>query len=443
MKSWFVTPLICLSLSSQASTLKLDDNLAYQLTESLTVEVGARLAGSPADARAVAWAEKNFRQLGYDKVWSEPFTMQYWERGSASLSVAAPFHQSLVLTALGGSVGTPFDGISTQVVMFDSLQDLQKAAPAQIKDKIVFINSPMAKDRLGSFYGQVVGARSRGAVEAAKLGAKAIIIRSVGTSSNRFAHTGIMRYDEDVQRIPAAAISVPDAQQLSKMLSINPELTLTLNMQNNLPGEVTSHNVIAEITGSKRPDEIVLISAHLDSWDEGTGALDDGAGVGLVMATGALLKQQQRPERTIRVVLFGNEEGGLIGARAYAAKHAATLDKHVFASESDFGAGRVWRFDTGFGEKALPFGQTILEKLAPLGIEAGNNKASGGPDVSVLKAQGVPVATLLQDGTDYFDYHHTPNDTLDKVDPEQLKQNLQAWLILTRLIANSDTDLRH
>lgn len=443
MKSWFVTTLLSISLSSQASTLKLDDNLAYQLTESLTVEVGARLAGSPADARAVAWAEKNFRQLGYDKVWSEPFTMQYWERGSASLSVAAPFHQSLVLTALGGSVGTPFDGISTQVVMFDSLQDLQKAVPAQVKDKIVFINSPMAKDRLGSFYGQVVGARSRGAVEAAKLGAKAIIIRSVGTSNNRFAHTGIMRYDEDVPRIPAAAISVPDAQQLSKMLSINSELTLTLNMQNNLPGEVTSHNVIAEITGSKRPDEIVLISAHLDSWDEGTGALDDGAGVGLVMATGALLKQQQQPERTIRVVLFGNEEGGLIGARAYAAKHAATLDKHVFASESDFGAGRVWRFDTGFGEKALPFGQKILEKLAPLGIEAGNNKASGGPDVSVLKAQGVPVATLLQDGTDYFDYHHTPNDTLDKVDPEQLKQNLQAWLILTRFIANSDTNLRH
>ncbi|MDX3774367.1 M20/M25/M40 family metallo-hydrolase [Chromatiaceae bacterium AAb-1] len=442
MKLWITTILLAAAFSARATTLSLDNNLAYQLTESLTVEVGARLAGSEADARAVAWAEKKFRQLGYDKVWSEPFTMQYWERGNASLTVSAPFHQSLVLTALGGSVGTPFDGISTQVVMFDSLQQLQQATAAQVKDKIVFINRGMTKDPSGSFYGQVVGARSRGAVEAAKLGAKAIIIRSVGTSTNRFAHTGIMRYEEGIPRIPAAAVSVPDALQLSKMLSINPELTLTLNMQTNLPGEVTSHNVIAEITGSEKPDEIVLISAHLDSWDEGTGALDDGAGVGLVMATGALLKKQGQPKRTIRVVLFGNEEGGLIGARAYAAKHAARLDKHVFASESDFGAGRIWRFDSGFGQQALPFAAEIQKKLSPLGIAAGNNEAYGGPDVSVLKAQGVPVATLMQDGTDYFDYHHTPNDTLDKVDPEQLQQNLEAWLIMTRLIADSNVDLR-
>lgn len=444
MKLWLTTILTLagVSLNIQAEQLKLDKNLAYTLTESLTVEVGARLAGSEADARAVAWAEKKFKQLGYDKVWSEPFKMQYWERGNASLRVEAPFHQSLVLTALGGSVGTPFDGISTQVIEFESLEQLQQAAPASVKDKIVFINRHMDKDRGGSFYGQVAGVRSRGAVEAAKLGAKAIIIRSVGTSANRFAHTGIMRYDDNVQRIPAAAISVPDAIQLNKMLTLNPELTLTLNMQNNLPGEVISHNVIAEITGSKRPDEIVLIGAHLDSWDEGTGALDDGAGVGLVMATAALLKQEKRPERTIRVVLFGNEEGGLIGARAYAAKHAAELHKHVYASESDFGAGRVWSFASGFGEKSLPFAATIQQKLAHLGIEQGNNKASGGPDISVLKAQGVPTGSLHQDGTDYFDYHHTPNDTLDKVDPDSLKQNLEAWLITIRTIADSNIDLR-
>ena len=250
-----------------------------------------------------------------------------------------------------------------------------------------------------------------------------------------------MRYQEDVPRIPAAAISVPDAQQLSKMLALNPETRLSMHMQNNLPGEVTSHNIIAEITGSKRPDEIVLIGAHIDSWDEGTGALDDGAGVGLVMATAALLKQQ-KPERTIRVVLFGNEEGGLIGARAYAARHAAKLKNHVFASESDFGAGRIWRFDTGFGEQALAFGADIQQQLKHLGIEAGSNTASGGPDVSVLKAMGVPVASLQQDGTDYFDFHHTPNDTLDKIDPAALQQNLQAWLIMTQAIANSSVDLR-
>ncbi|GHG74102.1 peptidase M28 [Alishewanella longhuensis] len=428
-------------MNVQAESLKLDKDLAYKLVESLTVEVGPRLAGTEADMRSVVWAERQFQQLGFDKVWREPFDMLYWERGQANLTVAAPFNQSLVVTALGGSVGTPFDGISSQVVMFNTLEELTQASTADVKDRIVFINHALEKDIRGGFYGQVVGGRARGAVEAAKLGAKAIIIRSVGSSNNRFAHTGQMRYEEGVERIPAAAISVPDAQQLSKMLAINPELTLSLQMSNNLPGTVTSHNVIAEITGSKRPDEIVLISAHLDSWDEGTGALDDGAGVGIVMATAALLKQE-KPERTIRVVLFGNEEGGLIGARAYAARHHQQLAKHVFASESDFGAGRVWRFDTGMGEQALGFARELQKKLTPLGIAMGPNTASGGPDVSILKAQGVPVASLMQDGTDYFDYHHTPNDTLDKIDPTALKQNLEAWLIMTREIANSQVNLR-
>lgn len=441
MKLWVTSILAAFTLNLQAEQLPLDKDLAFNLVESLTVEVGPRIAGSEADQRSVAWAERHFKQLGFDKVWTEPFEMLYWERGQAKLQVAAPFHQSLVVTALGGSVGTPFDGINSQVVMFNTLEELTQADAKDVKDRIVFINHALEKDLRGSFYGQVVGGRSRGAVEAAKLGAKAIVIRSVGSSNNRFAHTGQMRYEDGIERIPAAAISVPDAQQLSKMLALNPELTLNMQMSNNLPGKVTSHNVIAEITGSKRPDEIVLISAHLDSWDEGTGALDDGAGVGLVMATAALLKQE-KPERTIRVVLFGNEEGGLIGARAYAARHHQQLHTHVFASESDFGAGRIWRFDTGMGEQAQAFARTLQKKLAPLGIAMGPNTASGGPDVSVLKAQGVPVASLQQDGTDYFDYHHTPNDTLDKVDPAALRQNLEAWIIMTREIANSSVNLR-
>lgn len=441
MKLWLTTILAAFSLNMQAESVKLDKDLAYKLVESLTVEVGPRLAGTEADLRSVVWAERQLQQLGFDKVWREPFEMLYWERGQARLTVAAPFHQSLVVTALGGSVGTPFDGISSQVVMFNTLEELTQANAADVKDRIVFINHALERDIRGGFYGQVVGSRARGAVEAAKLGAKAIVIRSVGSSNNRFAHTGQMRYEDGIERIPAAAISVPDAQQLSKMLAINPELTLSLQMSNNLPGTVTSHNVIAEITGSKRPDEIVLISVHLDSWDEGTGALDDGAGVGIVMATAALLKQE-KPERTIRVVLFGNEEGGLIGARAYAARHHQQLANHVFASESDFGAGRIWRFDTGMGEQALSFARELQKKLAPLGIAMGPNTASGGPDVSILKAQGVPVASLMQDGTDYFDYHHTPNDTLDKIDPAALRQNLEAWLIMTREIANSQVNLR-
>jgi Zn-dependent M28 family amino/carboxypeptidase len=420
--------------------VQLDQDLAYKLVESITVEVGPRIAGSEADRRAVQWAVSNLKQLGYDKVWTEEFDMPGWTRGQASLEVLSPFPQSLVLTSLGGSVGTPVAGITAQVVMFDSIEALEKADAATVKGKIVFINKPMAKDKSGSFYGQVVAARSRGAVEAAKLGAVAVVIRSVGTSSNRFAHTGTMKYDDAITKIPAVAISVPDALNLAKMLERSANVELKLQMENQLQ-TATSHNVIAEITGSEKPEEIVLISGHLDSWDQGTGALDDGAGIALAMATGALIKQKARPKRTIRVVLYGNEEGGLLGARAYAAKHHANLKNHVLAAESDFGAGRIWQLESRFGAKA--FATELQQKMAHLDISLGGNTSYGGPDVSVLAQAGVPVVSLSQDGTDYFDFHHTPNDTLDKVDPVSLKQNLQAWLILTETVANSSLDLRH
>lgn len=430
------------SVWAATTPASMDQDLAYQLVESLTVEVGPRIAGSEADRRAVQWALNKFTQLGYDRVWTEEFDMPGWTRGQASLEVISPFAQPFVLTSLGGSVGTPKAGIRASVVMFDSIEALEKADAAAVKGKIVFINKPMAKDKSGSFYGQVVAARSRGAVEAAKLGAVAIVIRSVGTSNNRFAHTGTMKYDETIAKIPAVAISVPDAQNLATMLERSSKVELKLQMENQLE-KATSHNVIAEITGTEKPEEIVLISGHLDSWDQGTGALDDGAGVALVMATGALIKQKIKPKRTIRVVLYGNEEGGLLGARAYAAKHHKDLDKHVLAAESDFGAGRIWQIESRFGDKALPFAKELQQKLAHLDIALGGNSTYGGPDVSVLAQAGVPVVALSQDGTDYFDYHHTPNDTLDKIDPDSLKQNLQAWLIMTETVANSSVNLRH
>lgn len=433
--------LLSAALTFASIPLAADNQLAYQLVEELTVEIGPRLAGSPADAKAVAWASNKFKLLGYDKVWTEEFKTPFWQRGQARLEVTSPYPQSLVLTALGGSVGTDAHGIDASVVMFNSLDELMTAKPEQVQGKIVFINKAMQKDKMGSQYGTVVGARSKGAIEAARLGAKALLIRSIGTSSNRFAHTGKMSYEEGVAKIPAAAISVPDAIQLSKILAKAPEAKLRLTMQT-ATQDAISHNVIAEITGSERPDEIVLISAHLDSWDQGTGALDDGAGVGLVMAAGALLKQQGRPKRTIRVVLFGNEEGGLVGARAYAAQHATELKQHVLATESDFGAGKIWQFETKFGPESVATAAQIHRQLAPLGIALGGNKAYGGPDVSVLAALGVPVVTLEQDGTDYFDYHHTPNDTLDKINPADLEQNLQAWLMMLRAVTDSATDYR-
>lgn len=437
--------LLGLSLSglfpALAATPALNQDLAFELVASLTTEVGPRIAGSDAERRAADWAVRHFKALGYDKVWTESFDMPGWTRGQASLEVMSPFPQPLVLTSLGGSIGTPAQGITADLVMFDSIEALQQANKAQVEGKIVFINKAMQKDKSGSFYGQVVAARARGAVEAAKLGAKAVVIRSVGTSNNRFAHTGTMKYDPEVQAIPAVAVSVPDALNLARMLEKTDKLTLKLQMNNQLEA-AKSQNVIAEITGSEQPDEIVLIGAHLDSWDQGTGALDDGAGVGLVMATGALLKQQQRPKRTVRVVLYGNEEGGLLGARAYAAAHQQELAKHIMAAESDFGAGKIWKLESRFGAQAQSFAQQMQQKMAHLGIELGGNETHGGPDVSVLVPAGVPVVGLMQDGTDYFDYHHTPNDTLDKVDPQALKQNLQAWLLMTDTVANSTVDLR-
>ncbi|MBU2428727.1 MAG: M28 family peptidase [Gammaproteobacteria bacterium] len=433
--------LTTLLLGLTALPVIANDQLAYQLTEELTVEVGPRIAGSLADAKAVAWATNKFQLLGYDKVWTEQFNTPFWQRGNARLEIISPYPQSLVLTALGGSVGTDAEGITASIVMFNSLEDLMQAKREEVLGKIVFINKAMTKDKVGSQYGKVVGARSKGAVEAARLGAKAIIIRSVGTSNNRFAHTGKMTYEDNIAKIPAVAISVPDAIQLTKIIAKAPEAKLRLNMENHTQDAI-SHNVIAEITGSERPDEIVLIGAHLDSWDQGTGALDDGAGVGLVMATGALIKKLGQPKRTIRVVLYGNEEGGLVGARAYAAKHASELAKHVVASESDFGAGRIWQFDSKFGPQSLGFAKEIQQLLSGHGIALGPNKAFGGPDVSVLAALGVPVVSLEQDGTDYFDFHHTPNDTFDKIDPAALAQNQQAWILMTTALANSTIDLR-
>lgn len=430
------------ALIKQMKKVALESDLAYTTTHSLTTEVGARIAGSEGDKRAVAWAEKKFVELGFDKVYKEPVRVRNWTRGIAVATINNPFKQNLVVTALGGTIATPEGGLTEKVVMFDSLESLTNADKAQVEGKIVFVNKRMQRDKQGRGYGRVVAARARGAVEAAKLGAKAIVIRSVGTDSSRFAHTGMMRYDDDVEKIPAGALSNADADTLGAMFAHNKDVEITLNLQAKEAGWQTSYNVIGEITGSKYPEQIVLISAHLDSWDEGTGALDDGAGVGIVMATAALLKQQHTPERTIRVVLYANEEFGLVGARQYVKDHKDEFAHHVVAAESDFGAGRVWQFTTRFGEDADTKRAVYFEHLKDLGVEEGNNEARGGPDISMLPNHGVPVVSLSQDGTYYFDYHHTPNDTFDKINKEDMAQNVAAWSVFTYIAANSGASYR-
>ncbi|GIU33185.1 peptidase M28 [Shewanella colwelliana] len=430
-------------VSAQLQQKALSSPLAYDIVESLTVEVGPRLPGSAQDLIAVQWAEEKLSNLGFDKVYKEPVQVPVWLRGEAKAAVVSPYPQPIVITALGGSVGTPEQGISAPIIRFATLAELKQAPPDDVAGKIVFIDHITPRFKTGKGYGITVGGRSKGAVAAAEKGAIAIVIRSIGTDHDRMAHTGMMRYQDGIPKIPAAAMSNPDADLLTLMLKRNPDVVLNLNMSPQNKGYATSYNVIGEVTGSSKPDEIVLIGAHLDSWDEGTGAIDDGAGVAIVTAAGHLISQlPQKPARTIRVVLYAAEEVGLVGGKTYAKAHQAELNNHYIAAESDFGAGPIYQIDFKVADGAFKDIQTLTASMAANGVAAGTNTASGGPDVSMLPSYGVPIASLRQDGTDYFDYHHTPNDTLDKIDPKALAQNVAAYAQFAYLMAQSNIELR-
>ena len=255
-------------------------------------------------------------------------------------------------------------------------------------------------------------------------------------------HTGIMARDGAEGAGPVAAISGPDADQLTRLLERG-AVTVSVDIQTEIKTNAPSGNVIAELKGTDLSDEIVLIGCHLDSWDLGTGALDDGAGCGIVVGAAMLIADlPERPRRTIRVVLYGAEEVGLFGATAYARAHGDDLDKHILAAESDFGAGPIWRFQTRFGEAALPYARTIQNLLMPLGVTPDDNRAFGGPDIGILARAGVPVVTPGQNGMDYFDYHHTPDDTFDKIDPEEFRQNVAVYAAFTYIAAETGWDFR-
>ena len=421
-------------------------NIGYEIVESLTTEVGPRLAGTEAEGRARQWAVARLKGLGFHNVRVEPFMVPLWLRGIERAEIVAPFPQPLTITALGGSASTGPDGVEAEVVSFESLAALEDAPEGSLQGKIVFVDETMSRSRDGSGYRVAVAKRRKTAFTAQRLGASAALIRSVGTSSHRFAHTGQMRridYKGEAG-VPMAALTAPDADQLARTLSRGVPVIVKLVITPQLLPPSESGNVIAEIPGTAVPDEIVLVGAHLDSWDLGTGAIDDGAGVGIVIGAAKLLLDvlPQAPRRTIRIVLFGSEEVGLVGAQAYAEQHAGELHNHVIATESDFGAGEIWRFDTGVADEKVPLAVAIGELLQPLGIEAGTNTATGGPDMKYLREAGVPVVGLKQNGWDYFDLHHTPDDTLDKIAPAALKQNIAAYAAFLYLAAEIEADFR-
>jgi hypothetical protein len=418
------------------------DERAYEILASLTTEVGPRLGGTEAEARARVWGEVKLRSLGFKNVRTETFDMPVWTRVAESAALVAPFAQPLHLTALGNSVSTPAGGVEAAVVRFPSLGALEAAPMTGLEGKIVFVDEPMTRTQDGSGYGVAVAKRSGAANEASKRGAAAAIIRSVGTDSHRFPHTGNMSYAEGVTPIPTAALSNPDADLLADaIIRAKKPVRLKLDLQTQLIEKAQSGNVIGEIPG--RSDELIVIGGHLDSWDLGTGAVDDASGIAITATAAKLVDELKgQPGRTIRVVMWGAEEVGIRGGRAYAEKHKDDLARHVLAAESDFGAGRVWQLRTRFGTGREAYSKNLAEALHPLGVGPGNNEAFGGADVGPLRAAGVPVLDLAQDGSDYFDLHHTANDTLDKIDKQALKQNVAAWAVMLYLAGEFESGFR-
>lgn len=428
-----------------------DNDLAWEIVKSLTTDIGPRLAGSDDEARARGWGVRLGKELGFDRVSVEEFTMPYWERGESALTVTAPYELKLYATALGGS-GNSSGTVNTDLVYFRSVYELSKATEESLVGKIAFVDGePMVKSQTGAGYGPANQRRRVGWQHAERAGAKALVVRSVGSSSHRFPHTGMMsaKIDADATqqswaKIPVMAISNPDADQLRRFHDSGQEIQLRLDSGAGFKGDVQSGNVILDLVGREKPEEIVLIGGHLDSWDLGTGAIDDGAGVAITTAAAALIAQlPQRPKRTIRVVMFGAEEVGLLGARAYAKQHADEVQHHVLATESDFGADSIWQLVSNVNPEANSAIDAIARLLAQLNIvRGGSTVPGGGPDITPLAMLGVPTVRLNQNGQDYFDLHHTPDDTLDKIDPEKLAQNVAAYAALVWLAAEMDVEFR-
>lgn len=412
---------------NQAETIKnlgLSQEKAYEFLKILT-SVGSRLTGSPEAARAVELMVRLMSDLGFDQVWKEPVQVNHWVRGKAEkgLVKSQKFGQQRInICALGNSIGTPSNGIEAGVVevnTFDRLSELKET----IEGKIVFFNVPMDRTIVEPFaaYGRAAQFRVRGASEAARYGARAVLIRSVTYRIDDYPHTGLMVYDEQYPKIPAAAISTSDAERLSRWLKDDPELRIFLEMHCQQLEPVISSNVIGQLTGTEKPEEIILVGGHLDSWDLSPGAHDDASGCVVAIEALRLIKESGlRPKRTIRAVLFMDEEFGGTGGRAYVRAEARQKEKHLVAIEQDHGGFVPIGLAIGGGERVLNKIKTIENILKPLGINW-IRTGGGGVDIGPLVEQGVIPGSLIPDSQRYFDYHHSALDVPFAVHPRELE----------------------
>ncbi|HWI87524.1 MAG TPA: M28 family peptidase [Sphingomonas sp.] len=427
------------ALVSPARSVAPPVDLGYDIIEGLTTEVGQRLAGTEAEERARNWAVKRLKALGFANVRIEPFDMPVWVRGAETAEIIAPFPQKLVLTALGNSGATPEAGITGEIVGFPSLAALEAAPDAQVRGKIVFVWHRMTATQDGSSYDYFGDTRRKGPSIASRKGALAILIRSIGTDHHRVPHTGVQNWAKSVTPIPAAALSIPDAEQLERILGRGQPVSIHLVLTPRMIGTHRSGNVIAEVPGREPDAGMVLIGGHLDSWDLGTGAIDDAAGLGITTAAAKRILDGPKPRRTVRLVWFGAEEFGGLGGEAYARAHGT--ERHALATEADFGGDRVWIFRATLADPKSPLLTELTNALDRLGIGPDAGLAHGGTDVEPMTLRGTPVIELVQDGTRYFDIHHTADDTLDKIDRAQLAQAVDAWEAMVRIVANTSDPL--
>jgi hypothetical protein len=409
-------------------------DVAWNLVQDLTTQIGPRPAGSPAEARAREWAAARLKSLGFQNVAIEPFAMRAYRRGVDRAELIGFAAQPLAITALGYSGATSEAGITAPLVYFPTLAALEAAPAGSLAGKIAFIDHAMVPTQDGSGYGPYGDVRRKGPGLAQARGALGVVIRSVGTDKHRNPHTGVISWPQGIKPIPAGAVSNPDADQIARLAATGQPLRLHLTLTGQIIDNAPSGNVVADLPGRDPSLPVVLVACHLDSWDLGTGAIDDGAGCAIVTAA-ALRAQAGGALRTIRVLFAGSEEVGGFGGEAYARKHAG--EPHALAMESDFGADRVWRMTTNFAPAADAVKARLAAAVNPLGIVARDGMVEGGEDVgAIIAAQKLPVIDLNQDGTHYFDLHHTPDDTLDKIDPAALAQNVEAWTRVLAIVAN-------
>jgi carboxypeptidase Q len=411
------------------------DQFAWDRLAELTDTYGQRLSGSENLNRAIAWAVETMKKDGFDNVHTERVMIPKWVRGNESLEMIEPPHHVLPMLGLGGSIATPPAGIEADVMVVSSGEELTKRS-AEAKGKIVLFNVPYTN------YGETVAYRSGGASMAARHGAVAMLVRAVGPIGHRTPHTGNMVYADGVERIPAAAIPVEDAQRIQRLVNRNVRVRLRLRMEAKFEPDVESFNVVGELRGAERPQEIVLVGCHFDSWDPGTGASDDAVGCIVTWEAARLMKKLGiKPRRTVRVVLFTNEENGLRGGNAYRDAHAEEAANHVFALESDSGVFAPARLGFTGSEGARKLIAEIATLLAPIGMQD-VVPGGGGADIGPIATLGkVPTMAYAGDSTRYFTIHHTNADTVDRIDPQEVSKAAASIAAMVYVIADMPQSL--